>query len=346
MLAKDIYDLSIDSPNPGACTTWGFFTVFTTAIDAQAVAVLFFDRLTFLSNPMSYACRMTKTVVVFLVSFNILQGLIVALAPKTSWGKYDVVEGVRTCAISWRSHKSFLVFFVVWTYVIPLAACSVCFARALSMIKHRMCQVTLPVLNQPQRMIYSNKTSLGIDGSLRSTARILFIIYVLFLISWLPFCLMQIIYVFVPPAQKTVTSSYHVLRTFTFIGSTINPWLYGLYNRRFRQTMKSVILCLSDHTSETREPSVVQISRTTSVPDTEPVSLARRRQASRHGSRRVNPRSRSVSVMGLYNFPMELSPREEEWSVHDPRIFKPRASSIHRPSVYLETDMIRLSIPN
>lgn len=295
-LVRGVYDLVVSSQPPlQLCQFWSFVITATTAIDTLAIPLLLYDRLLFVLAPITYIHRMTRKLIIFLLVYNTSQGFCIAILPVLGWGKYIYIPDLRTCDVDWINHIDYQIFSVIWLYFLPIIGSCFCYAKLLVMLKRRLCQVK--TVNSHTLRIYTVKTGndnkpSGIDASLQSTAKLLLVLLVAYVGSWTPWMIYNIS-VCIKSVRHHSSSPklYYMWRTFSLVTSTVNPWLYGLYNKRFRKTMKAMLQCAHHRRADT--PKVLVQSQPGLLSAPSELSSARS--------------ERSMSLMGLNDYPLDGS---------------------------------------
>ena len=230
------------------CSALGFFVSWSNVIGCCAVNILLYDRLIFMSGPINYIHRMSKKVMVMIIMYTNFHGFVLAVLPVGGWGSYSYVNKVVACDVQMPQSIGYSVFGLFWGYLIPIIGGIVIFVR--------ICMVVLVKVNQVKVYGKLNKTlqPMGIhkcigkngiteaDMAFVKTLRILATILGVYYFSWLShICLM--IYLMARNGQRLSLAAYVILRTFSYSTCFINPFLYGMYNRHFRATVKKVLTC-------------------------------------------------------------------------------------------------------
>lgn len=93
------------------------------------------------------------------------------------------------------------------------------------------------------KKIRTNHSSEYMRSELKAL-KVLGIVFIAFIIAWLPFCLMNFILVIYDGDQYAHLAEF--LNYFTYLGyisSTFNPIIYTAFNKRFRQNFFEILHC-------------------------------------------------------------------------------------------------------
>jgi hypothetical protein len=71
----------------------------------------------------------------------------------------------------------------------------------------------------------------------------LFIVFIVFLIAWLPYCIVNLGMAIFPKYQDPMGSFLNVFNYLGYFSSTLDPIIYTIYNRRFRKNFIEIIQC-------------------------------------------------------------------------------------------------------
>ena len=255
------------------CDVWGSLWMVTSSLSLVAVPLLLYDRVIYVSGPVNYMHRMTWRVIITLVVYNIIEAVTLSAMPLLGWGRYAYLPTLSNCDVDYASSTGFLVFAIILRYIIPFIGTTLCYLKLHQTIVKRICQVRTVASVTVTSQSGNGAVPTGMTMSLRSTVRIILILYIVYSTSWtLPACL-DLALTINPKHMTNAGNTYQAFRILTFAGSTINPWLYGFYNRKFRHTLKRLLAA-----------SWKKASRDTAVHQIAPV--------------------RSVSLVGLNDYPM------------------------------------------
>ena len=97
---------------------------------------------------------------------------------------------------------------------------------------------------------YANVANFNYSESMKNEMKalnVLGIVFISFIIAWLPLCLINIgSVIYFNVYKKEIEYFIHFLNFFTYLGyisSTFNPIIYTAFNRRFRQNFYQIITC-------------------------------------------------------------------------------------------------------
>ena len=244
-----VYLLRHDSSdNEVACKVLGFFTTWSDLIGCSAIPMLFYDRLMFLSGPVNYLHRMTRLLVLAIIIYANLHALLLAVIPLSGWGSFTYYPEVSQCGIQLPEGLGYGIFRILFGYGISVVAASALFIRMAVIVngKIKQTQVYNTMRSTPQPMGLHRAIAAGsiteTDQAFVKTLRILLIMLLFYYISWLSHISVYI-YMIAKEGKDLSLSAFIIRTLLSFTTCAANPFVYGLHNRRFRQTVKKIVTC-------------------------------------------------------------------------------------------------------
>ncbi|XP_061414742.1 somatostatin receptor type 1-like [Lethenteron reissneri] len=203
------------------------------------LTVLSVDRYVSVVHPIKAAryrrpsiAKMTN-VCVWGLSLVVILPIIIFADTETSGGGGDdddadaTDSGPVVCNLMWP-HANWSVAFIIYVFLVgflvPVVA--ICLCYLLIIVKMRV--VALKAGWQQRRR------------SERKITRLVVMVVTVFVICWMPFYVIQILYVFGVPTDPTVTQLFVVL---SYANSCANPILYGFLSDNFKRSFQRTI-CL------------------------------------------------------------------------------------------------------
>lgn len=168
---------------------------------------------------------------VWVFSFAIL---IPTLAGK--WGKFAVDPRLQTCTIVRVNKKSSKQALFVIGFIIPCIAIIVCYSRIFCVLKQSESRIKKHIVSESdaQRTERERKNR---KNDWRLTKMIL-VVFVSFVICYLPITVSKLVDPFVK------YPGLHMLGyILVYLSACINPVIYAVMNRQYRQAFKTVLLC-------------------------------------------------------------------------------------------------------
>ena len=100
--------------------------------------------------------------------------------------------------------------------------------------KHRL-------INQTLSAFQTNRESTAVKNE-QKAVKVLGIVFVIFVIAWLPFAVFNILSA-ICPTCSIHPSLLNILTWFGYVSSSINPLVYNAFNEKFRIAFKQILMC-------------------------------------------------------------------------------------------------------
>jgi len=237
------------------CRLYPFFFYGNVGSSLMNMVAITLNRYVLISCPGAYSkiysrCNILLMVAgVWLFSFGLLVPPLLDV-----WGTLGLDPPTFSCTIlkddSGRSPKKFLFMF---GFLLPCIAIIVCYSAIFYRVRQSRLNVQkhvgLPgsVRNNPSKQISQRKEDLRMT-------KMMLIIFVSFLICFLPLMLVNVI------DDEVKVPTVHVVSSMLAWGSAvINPFIYAFKNRQYKQAFKK-LLCLDSETSQPARPGGSQNS--------------------------------------------------------------------------------------
>ncbi|KAI0228901.1 hypothetical protein LSAT2_020684 [Lamellibrachia satsuma] len=241
------------------CVASGFFEMTTGVTDCVAFTLLLYDRHRFVSSPINYLHQVSRGSVMFSIAYGAAHAMFVAALPLIGWGHFIYVTPHETCDVDWVVLDGYAQFAAAWGILLPLAGSGFCFARIWRMVRMRTTQIRVYNMERAIMEPVGLHRCIGdgaiteVDTAFLKTFRLLAILVACCFLSWLS-RLALMVRLMVPgeaPSQAAVVAVAFI----SLLSCTVNPFMYGVYNRKFKQTLHGVVSC-GRHT----ESDVLEIS--------------------------------------------------------------------------------------
>ncbi|ELT88736.1 hypothetical protein CAPTEDRAFT_131359 [Capitella teleta] len=177
------------------------------------------ERCYSIHAPMHYAAHMTLPRTIAVIICIWIQALLVSLMPLFGWNSYAYRSHRAQCSISWDEHRSYVVLFSVFSFVLP-GVTMVAMYSAIFRIARQSAQQIAPEVSM------ATIPAISIHWK---AARTLLSLISVFLVSWLPYFVVALLGVRQEPRVQLAV---------TWLGLSslaLNPMLYGYLNRSIRE---------------------------------------------------------------------------------------------------------------
>lgn len=194
-----------------------------------------------------------------------IYSLVVAVPLMVVANVHVETKGNYVCSESgWPSQKakqSYLLAFVIGTYVIPLVVITISYV----LIAVKLCKRELPGVTTPECQKKAHETT-------KKAITMLVTVVVVFALCWLPLQAREIMIIFIPETKKLFSLELMVFLTWIGISnSAINPCLYVIFSENFRREFGRILSCKK----EKRPDSYLGIPATRATPLNTPIMSRR-----------------------------------------------------------------------
>lgn len=231
------------------CIIWTTAYLFTVPTSMLTLVVLTFDRYKALSDPLG---RFRKTNFLSVKSSRVvvmtlwMYCLAFALIPIMGWRFYprNVVEGYCSFNIT----PAYSTLSTILHFILPLIIISCIYFKIYRIAQNvKNCQNLREAANSTPSQIVRHPTSHdqgNFQRNLKATRTIALIISVLF-ICWFPHSMATLVFIFCKACFfRTPPELYSVLLILGYLNSALNPFIYSLSNRKFRETYHTLYLSI------------------------------------------------------------------------------------------------------
>ena len=159
----------------------------------------------------------------------------------TSTPKMSISIQYQRCV---NSNNNFLITFLILIYFIPLSIMGVVYGHILRIAKMQARDIKQQEVNRDRKENRKRARE-------RKATKTLAIIYGAFVICWLPNCILAITSIFCSKCFRKLRQNHETLFSLIFIvfvdvlpplNSTMNPFIYAIFNTQFRGAFKEFIL--------------------------------------------------------------------------------------------------------
>ena len=230
------------------CTITGYMYTCVACTNCISVCMLIYDRILYLSSPVNYQYRMTGRMIIFLISYPCLHGVIIILLPLAGWGEFIFYPALATCDMEYQQAPGYPQFHLIWSRIIPVIAACLCYGKVSWIVRRRVRQVrvytNLHKCLRPldSHLMVGRGSTTDVDKAFVRTTKILAAILCLYLLSWGVDVVLSIA-MMVSDNEGINAGGYVIARLVTMATSTANPFLFAVYNRKFRNTGRKILTC-------------------------------------------------------------------------------------------------------
>ncbi|XP_076442672.1 octopamine receptor beta-2R-like [Babylonia areolata] len=229
-------------------------------VSMLTLCMISLDRYVAVNHSLRYHTYITKGRVQLLIAYTWLQGLAFGLAPILyDWIDYDYWE--VTCAIQWHLYGDPVLTYVIIAFILCFLLPSVILGVAYGNIFN----TTKKIEPRPQPATHS-MSSRTVHTRVLSTVseilpkvkfsattkavRSLLVVVLAYFICMTPFSVTKLYKVCVPAPDSLPGYASTLATIFQYMGSAVNPLIYGLFRRDFRAAFVYV-LCRRSHRGST-----------------------------------------------------------------------------------------------
>lgn len=230
------------------------------------LAAVSIDRYIAIIKPLNYPLIMTGGKACLMVVYVWLQALLCALLPLIGWSKYTYIRNESICTSDWGADISYTLFIFGSCFFLPLAIMAFCYYHILRAARKHAAKAKLKLgkigategplktalslaVNVEGKLPLEKQTQLEQKEKLakekfkRDTkaAETLLIVMGTFILCWLPHFIGMTCLLF--ESCKWPDEFFATTTWLAMFNSGCNPIIYGVLNKRFRQTYKDILCC-------------------------------------------------------------------------------------------------------
>ncbi|XP_053711276.1 5-hydroxytryptamine receptor 4 [Synchiropus splendidus] len=204
-----------------------------------------FDRYLAVCNPLVYTLKMSSARVAFLIVISWAVPILISFGP--------IMLGLHVVGVDVPVPQDVCVFLVNQIYAVMASLIAFYLPMAVMLMAYwKIFKVAKRQAQQISAMESQMAAGVGKDSSKkqrhrnamkreRKAAKTLGIIMGIFLIFWMPFFTVNIVDPFIGYSTEVVV--WDVFLWLGYINSSLNPFLYGFFNRSFRRAFLMLIGC-------------------------------------------------------------------------------------------------------
>lgn len=229
-----------------------------------SLAAVSVDRYIAIIKPLNYKLIMTRQTVTFMIVYVWGQSLFCALLPIIGWSRYTFITNESMCTADWGYDIPYTMFIFGTCFFAPLLVMIYSYYHILRTARnhskriaeprmghlsdlplHTAVVVPAPQIQQTQVEIKKNKYEHKIKELKykrdAKAAKTLLIVVGSFLLCWLPHFIGMTSLLF--PSLNWPDAFFATTTWLAMTNSGCNPIIYGVLNRRFRESFKRLIRC-------------------------------------------------------------------------------------------------------
>ncbi|XP_070537756.1 histamine H2 receptor-like [Ptychodera flava] len=216
---------------PVLCNIYQSFDVLFCTASILNLFVISIDRYFAITTPMEYPLKMSRKRAFLAIAAVWCISVLVSFLPiHMGWNapnfKVQNYNDPRHCELTVNPIYSFLDGILL--FYLPLIVMTCVYVRILLIAKNQARKINLHSGNKP--FVNEHKAT-----------KILALVMGAFIICWVPYFTL---FTFEPVCNCTIpVTMYQIVLWMGYINSTVNPILYGVFNREFRKAFKILLCC-------------------------------------------------------------------------------------------------------
>ena len=258
---------------PHWCEINGFANSVFCIASMLSLGAVSVDRYIAILKPLKYKLIMTTRTVSLMIVYVWFQSTFCALLPIFGWSKYTYIQNESICTGDWGYSIPYTMFIFGFCFFIPLLVMMYSYFYILKTARQHSRRITAPRVGQLGKIL-NLQTAMAVPAApqLKSTAqkrnphflhrktaaerkekeckykrdakaaKTLLIVVGTFLFCWLPHFIGMTCLLF--RGSCKLPDEYFATTTWlAMMNSGCNPIIYGVLNRRFRQSFRDIICC-------------------------------------------------------------------------------------------------------
>ncbi|EDO35245.1 predicted protein [Nematostella vectensis] len=240
---------------------WGFGTIWcdvlavTVSLSFNAslvtLALVSWDRYLAITKPLRYQAFMTSERAAALIAGAWVHSLFWAASPSVGWGEIAFDLDTNICRIEWsskvESSKVYSLFLAFFAFFIPTAIMIYCYCKIFKVARHHVKQIKQNSVSSQQSVTVNDTRAL----------KTILIVIGAFAVAWLPYTMFSLTKLFAPGVVKVEATGSNAVLTVTLLNGCINPVIYSLRDKRFRNGIRKRLCPCCVKTEASQEFSCV-----------------------------------------------------------------------------------------
>lgn len=202
------------------------------------ITMIAYNRYKLVLDPSTYRNLYTKrNIIIMLVLAWIVPIILLSPALFRVWGNFGYVPELVTCNLTFdENSRLFRIFLLATRALMPCVVIMYLYAMIFR-ATHRSHQ-RLQCVNRSVFISYDARKHKNLKKEMRLT-KMMMAIFIVFIISYFPCTISSII-----DWKNTLSKNFHMYCVISvYIGSAVNPVIYGLMNKQFRNEYKNILTC-------------------------------------------------------------------------------------------------------
>lgn len=212
------------------------------------------ERYVAIIKPLKYLSIMTHKTAVVMIAYVWFHSILGSLLPIMGWSRYTYIRMESLCTVDWTNSISNTVFVIMVCFFIPVTIVVYCYFHILTVaqdhskrIQPNLGELSLEisaeqahgVAVQAQREKDTRKKAEKKYKQEAKAAKTLLLVIGTFMLCWSPH-IVGIVTLLIP--STNLPKEFFALTTWlAMLNSACNPIIYGVLNRRFRESFKRVL---------------------------------------------------------------------------------------------------------
>lgn len=211
------------------CQAHAFMIFLLALVSITHLAIISAGKYLTVTKSLSRYSYFNKKQVLLLIVASWVYSLVFSVAPLLGWSKYGY-EGINvTCSVQWESpavsDQAYFGVVIFSSFFLPLGVITFCYYKI-----HQVSRQI--VVNTSRRGCLAMTASQALIKRHRKSAMYFLVIIAAFLIPWSPYATVAFLLVLGQKVNPVATSACSVFAKISFF---LNPMLYGIFHRKFRQ---------------------------------------------------------------------------------------------------------------
>lgn len=261
------------------CTINGMINSIFCIASMLSLAAVSIDRYFAIIKPLQYPLIMTPRVALRMISYVWLHAIICAFLPVFGWSSYIYITKESICTADWGSDIPYTLFIFASSFFAPLVVMAYCYFHILRAARRQSKKIVPRVgelREETLQTMVAVPVAFAIDSSSVASAKdkakekeakekfkrdtraakTLLIVMGTFMFCWAPHFIGMTCFLF--PSCKWPDAFFATTTWLAMLNSGCNPIIYGVMNKKFRQSFKDILMCRKTRTNRSyshREPS-------------------------------------------------------------------------------------------
>ncbi|XP_078324002.1 rhodopsin, GQ-coupled-like [Crassostrea virginica] len=213
-----------------SCLVFGFINMLTLCSSVLSLCNISINRYVMICRPFRAKTIYTKRNAILMVIGVYALAFVISLPPLFGWAAYAYIPVQSFCFCDWTLAPPYAIFMISCCFGGPFSVMTVCNILIFYSARKSNKNTKYYTTTKPKKKDAQTKEM--------RLASILLVVVIAFFISWCPYCISMLLSIYAPGVAPRGFHMFTIL--VGYANSGVNPIIYGVMNRSFRNGFKQL----------------------------------------------------------------------------------------------------------